>query len=183
VVPSRTRKQRRSDGDGMFGKLLLTAILTTTPAFAQRGGGGGGDEMGATGMSMPRPQPVSKAVMFADRLKLDKDQKEKAQVILNDALKEINQLRPQLLKTRAQIAEFILRNASQDEINKLVESYSASAAQVTGIEVKAFGKICELLKPDQQSRAASAFDLLAAVLDPPGSTGRGGFSGARRGKQ
>jgi hypothetical protein len=169
----------------MIGKLLLTAILTATPAFAQRGGGGGGggDEMGATGMPMPRPQPVSKAAMFADRLKLDKDQKEKAQVILTDALKEINQVQPQLAKMRAQIAELILRNVSQDEVNKLVESYSANAAQVTGIEAKAFGKICALLKPDQQSKAASAFDLLAAALDPPGSAGRGGFSGAGRGRQ
>ena len=166
----------------MFGKLLLTVILAAAPAFAQRGGGGGGDDPGATGMSIPRLQPVSKAVMFADRLKLDKEQKQQTEAILNEGLKEIAQLRIQMGQTRAQIVNSILNNASQDDVNKLMEAYSAAAAQVTAIEVKAFAKVCALLKPNQQSRAPAAFTLLADTLDPPGSAGRGGFSGGRRGK-
>jgi hypothetical protein len=141
--------------------VFLTIVLIASAAFAQRGGGGGGgDEVGGAGMSMPRPQPVSKAQMFADRLKLDKGQKEQVQVILNDAVKEINQLWPLLAKTWAQFAEAILRNVSQDEITKLVGSYSANAAQLTAIEAKTFAKICPMLRPNQQSKAASAFSLL-----------------------
>lgn len=163
----------------MFGKLLLTAVLATAPAFAQRGG----DDAGAAGMSIPRPQPVSKVVVFANRLSLDKSQREKTEVILIDAVKEIAQLRTQTERARAQIADLIIKNANQDDINRLVEAYSAAAAEVTGIEAKAFAKVCALLKPNQKSKAASAFDLLAAVLDPPGSIGRGGVSGGNRGRR
>jgi hypothetical protein len=165
----------------MLGRLFLAAILATTLAFAQRGGGGGGEDPGAMGVAIPRPQPLSKAELFANRLKLNKDQKEKAQVILNDALKEMTQLRAQIDRNRAQIADLIISGGSQDDLNKLMDTYAAAAAQVTGIEVKAFAKVCALLKPNQQSKAASAFDLLAAVLDPPGGTGGGG-SGGRRGR-
>ena len=168
----------------MIGRLLLIAILVAAPAFAQRGGGGGGggEDPAAMSPSVPRSQTQSKAVMFADRLKLDKEQKAQTEPILNEALKEIGQLRNQMGQTRAQIVNSILNNASQDDVNKLVEAYSTAAAQVTAIEVKAFAKICALLKPNQQSRAPSAFTLLADTLDPPGSTGRGGFGGGRRGK-
>ncbi len=165
----------------MFGKILLGAMLATAPAFAQRGGGGGGDA-GAAGMPISRPQTVSKAVQFANRLNLDNSQREKTQVILNDAAKEIAQLRTQTEQARAQIADLIIRNGSQDNIKKLVESYSAAAAQVTVLEMKAFANICALLKPGQKAKAASAFDLLAAALDPAGSAGRGGF-GANRGRR
>lgn len=163
-------------------RLLLAVILTAAPALAQRGGGGGVDP-GAMGMSAPRPQSAaSKALMFADRLKLDKEQKAQTEVILNEALKEIAQLRNQMGQTRAQIINAMLRSDNQEEVKKLMEVYSAAAAQVTAIETKAFAKVCALLKPNQQSRAPSAFGLLADTLDPPGSAGMGAPGGGRRGK-
>ncbi len=165
----------------MLEKLFLAAILATTPAFAQRGGGGGGEDSGAMGTSAVRVQPLSKAQMFAERLKLNKEQREKAQVILTDAAKEMAQLEAQIDRDRTKIAEVIIGGGSQDDLNKVMDAYAAAAAQVTGIEVKAFTKVCELLKPNQRSKAGSAFDLMAAALDPPGSAGRGG-SGGRRGR-
>ncbi len=166
----------------MFGKILLGAMLATAPAFAQRGGGGG-EDAGAAGMPISRPQTVSKAVQFANRLNLDNSQREKTQVILNDALKEIVQLRTQKEQARAQIADLIIRNGSQDDIKKLVETYSGAAAQVTALEMKAFANVCALLKPGQKAKAASAFDLLAATLDPPGSAGRGAMGAGNRGRR
>jgi hypothetical protein len=162
----------------MLGKLFLTAILATVPAFAQRGSGGG--EPASAGTPIQQAQPVSKAVMLADRLKLNKEQRDKAQAILVEANKEITQLRSQITRDRAQIANLIISSGSQEEINKLMETYSAAAAQVTGIEVKAFTRICALLTPDQMSKAGSAFDLLAAVLDPPGTAARGGGGRGRQ---
>jgi len=158
----------------MFRKLLWIAVLAASPAFAQRGGGGGGGATGIAEMSTPRQQTVSKAVMFANRLDLNNDQREQAQVILTEALKEINQLQPQMAQARSKVVELIVGGGSRDDMEKLMESYSAAAAQVTGIESKAFASICELLKPNQKSKAAPAFDLLAAALDPPGNAGRGG---------
>ncbi len=161
----------------MWGKLFLTAILATTPAFAQRGSGGG--QSGALDTSAQRAQPIPKSVQLAERLKLNKDQKEKAQAILVDANKEMAQVRTRLNQQRVQIANSVLGNGSQDDFNKLMEDYAAAEAQMTSIEVQAFAKICALLKPDQMTKAGSAFDLLAAVLDPPGSATSGG---GRRGK-
>jgi hypothetical protein len=165
----------------MLGRLLLIGMFATTLAFGQRGSGGGGADTGAMDNSIMRIQPQSKAEMFADRLKLNKEQREKTQVILNDALKEIAQLRAQIDRNRVQIAESIINDRSQDDLNKLMDTYTTAVAQVTGIEVKAFAKVSALLRPNQLSRAASAFDLLAAALDPPGGAGRGG-SGGRRGR-
>jgi Spy/CpxP family protein refolding chaperone len=167
----------------MIGKLMLTVILAATPALAQQGGGGGQD-LGDMDSGMLRPQqPVSKAVLFANRLNLDKSQKEQTQAILVDSLKEIAELRSQIEKVRAQIAILILSNGNQDEIRRQMETSSATATQVTNIEVKAFTKICALLKPGQKSKAASTFDLLAAMLDPPSSSGWGAAGRGTRGRR
>jgi Spy/CpxP family protein refolding chaperone len=162
----------------------MIAMLAATMAFAQRGGGGGGgDDMGAMGGGMPRPQRLSKAEMFADRLKLTKEQKEPVQKILNDAVKEMAPLRAQIDQARTAIAASIINGGNQDEIKKAMDYFTTTESQMSGVEGKAFAQICALLKPNQQSRAASAFDLLAAVLDPPGTAGRAGFgAGGRRGK-
>jgi len=167
----------------MLCKLFLTVILATTPALAQRGsGGGGGQDTGSMGGSMPQ-QPVPKAVLFAQSLKLNKDQKEKAQAILVSADKEIFPLRTQMDRDRVQIANLLISSGSQEDINKITNDFTTTAAQITGLESKAFAEICALLKPDQMSKAGSAFDLLASMLDPPRSAGRGGYAAGRRGKQ
>jgi hypothetical protein len=129
-----------------------------------------------------RAQPMTRAMMFATRLKLNSDQKKKTQPVIDDADKQITPLRAQMDLDRVQITELMVNNGSQDDIKKLMEAYSAAAAQVTDIEVNAFAQICALLKPDQLTKAASAFDLLAVALDPPGSDGKAGSGGGRRGK-
>ena len=176
----------------MFGRLLLTAVLATTLASAQRGGGGGGgggDDTGGTGGGggmggmgggIPRVQRQSKAEMLADRLKLNKDQKEEVQTLFNATLKEAAPLREQILKGREVITGAILAGRSQDDLKKLFDTYAIVSAQMIGIETKAFTKLCATLKPNQQSKAASAFELMAGMFDPP-PVGGGRMGGGRAG--
>jgi hypothetical protein len=168
-------------GDRMFGRMLCIAMLTATMGFAQRGGGGAtGNDAAGTGSGMPRPIRLSKAEMFANQLSLGKEQREEAQKILTDSMNEIALQRAQIEQIRIQIVTFMIDGDHQDGIKKAMESLAAAEARLTGIEAKSFARVCGLLKPNQKSKAAAAFDLWAAVLDPPGSAGRGGFSARGR---
>jgi hypothetical protein len=176
----------------MFIKLLLTAMLATTLAFAQGGGGMGDDTGGAGGGrgggrgagmgddtgGMPRIQRQTPFDIFADRLKLNKDQKAEAQTVLVDAMKESAPLRQQLAQGRAAIANAILGGKSADDLKKVMDAYTSVVAQETGIETKAFSKVCAMLKPNQQGKAAAAFEVMAGIFNAPA----GGGGGGRRGR-
>jgi hypothetical protein len=171
-------------GGFMFVRLLLTAVLAATLAFAQRGGmgddtggtgGGMGGGMGIEMGGMPRMPRQTPFDIFADRLKLNKDQKTEAQTVLDDARKEFAPLRQQLMQGRAAIANAILGGASADDLKKITDTYASVAAQVTGVETKAFSKVYAMLKPNQQGKAASAFELMAGLFNAPaGGGGRRG---------
>jgi len=168
----------------MFLRLLLTAALASTLALAQRGGGGGGgmggDEMGGGNMGgnmqMPRGQRQTKFDQIADKLKLSKEQKDQAQAIMDAGREEATPLREQLAKARLAVADTMLNGKSDDEVRKAQDSYAAAVAQMTGVEAKAFAKIYALLKPNQQSKASQAWELMADVF---ASSGRGGGGGGR----
>lgn len=180
----------------MFKTLLLMATMATTLAFAQGGGGmggGGGDDTGGMGgggraggmgddTSMPRMQRQAPFDIFADRLKLNKDQKPEALTAISDALKESGPLRQQLMQAKLDMAKAMLGGASADDLKKTEDAYASLAAQVTGIEAKAFAKVCALLKPNQQGKAASAFELMAGMFNTPVGGGGGGRAGGRRGR-
>jgi hypothetical protein len=171
-------------GGFMFVRLWLTAMMATTLAFAQGGGGmggldtrdvgprnGPGDDMGG----MRRIQRQTPFDIFADRLKLNKDQKAEAQTVLDDALKEFAPLRQQLIQGRAAIANAIIGGASADDLKKIMGTYASVVAQVTGIETKTFAKVCATLKPNQKAKAAQAFELMAGIFNvPAGGWGRRG---------
>jgi hypothetical protein len=178
----------------MFTRLLLTAMMATTLAFAQGGGGMGGDDTGGMGGgaggrggggmgdepgAMPRMQRQAPFDVFADRLKLNKDQKTEALTVLSDALKESAPLRQQLMQAKLDIAKAMLGGASADDLKKTMDTYATVAAQVTGMETKAFAKVCATLKPNQQGKAASAFELMAGMFIAPAG-GAGGRGGGRR---
>jgi len=162
----------------MFVRLLLTAMLATTLAIAQRGGGMGGDDTGGMGGGMgndvggmPRMQRQTPFDIFAERLRLNKDQKTEAQTVVTDAVKEYAPLRQQLMQGRAAIANAIIGGASADDLKKITDTYASLVAQVTGIEAKAFSKVYAMLKPNQQGKAASAFELMAGVFNAPAGGG------------
>jgi alanyl-tRNA synthetase len=166
----------------MFVRLLLTAVLATALMSAQGGGkkGGGGGGMGGgmgSGMSAPRP---SKFEQFADKLKLTKEQKQDVQTMLSAAMEQAAPLRDQMDKGRVSIAGAMIEGKGGDDLKKLMDDYTSLAAQMADIEAKTFGKVYESLKPNQQSKAGQAYELLVAVMEPVG----GGRAGGRgRGRQ
>jgi hypothetical protein len=183
----------------MLVRLLLTAVLAAGFASAQRGGGGGGmggDEGGGgggggrggdMGAAMPQVRRLTKTEMLFDKLKLNKDQKEAAQAILSAAMEKAAPARDQLSKGRIVIANAITGKSSEEDIKNLLGQYTAVGATMTGIEAETFGKLFALLKPNQQSKAPQAFELMAGMFaggGMPGGAGRGrGGQGRGEGRQ
>ena len=175
----------------MFQKLLLTGLFAAAAIFAQGGmdtggmGGGGGRQRGGGGMDnmdmggMPRPQRQSRTDQIADKLKLNKEQKEQMLTILSAAREKAQPITVQLFKQRAEIATAMINGAAGDDVQKLLTGYSGTAAQMIGVETEAFGKIYAMLKPNQQKNAGQAFDLIAGVFSTPA---RGGGQGRGRGE-
>jgi hypothetical protein len=170
----------------MLVRLLLSAVLAAGFASAQRGGGGGGGEEGgmggggAMGGGMPQMRRQSKQDMLFDKLKLNKDQKEEATKILAAAMEKAAAARDLLTKGRIVLANAITGKASDDDIQKLLAEYTKVNATMTGIEAEAFGKVYALLKPNQQSKAPQAFELMAGMF---AGGGMGGGMGRGRGGQ
>jgi hypothetical protein len=168
----------------MWMKVALAGVLASVMAFAQgRGGGGMGEEMGggrdtdrAGGMSEMggmMPRRASKAELFADKLKLSREQREEAQRIVSAAMERAVAVRVEMDDRRAKIAGAIIDGRTAEEIRKLTADFAASSAQLARIEADTFGKIWASLKPNQQQKAEQAFELLAGMFTPPAGRGRG----------
>jgi hypothetical protein len=185
----------------MLVRFLLTAVLAAGLGFAQGGRGMEGDEGGMGGPGgmggrgggdlgggMPQMRRQSKHDMLLDKLKLNKEQKEEATKILAAAMEKAAPAREQLLKGRMAIANSITGKASEDDLKKLLGLYTTVNATMTGIEAEAFGKLYALLKPNQQSKAPQAFELMTGMFAGGGlgasmGGGMGGGSGRGRGGQ
>jgi hypothetical protein len=183
----------------MFGRLFLAGVLALGIASAQRSGGGGmgGDEMGGMGGSrggggemgsmnggMGTVRRASKAEQIADKLKLSKEQKEEFQTILSAAREKAVSVRGEMDKQRAQIAGAYIDGKTGPDLDKPMADYAAAAAQMTKVEAEAFAKIYALLKPNQQSKAEQAFEMMAGLFNPPGGGGGNGMGGGSgRGRQ
>jgi Spy/CpxP family protein refolding chaperone len=174
----------------MLARFVLTATLAATLAFAQRSGGGMGGQGGmapsGAGVSrgprtgngeMQRVERQSKLDTIADRLKLNKEQKDQVQNVFLAAMEESKPLGDQIMKARDEIAESMIAGKSDDEIKKMLDEYAGLAARMTGIETKAFAKVYALLKPNQQPKAPAAFEIMYGMFGPQagggGSRGRG----------
>ena len=180
----------------MSGRFLLAAVVFSAAAWCQgsmggggggMGGGGGGgsrnqggqmDDMSGMGGGMPRAQRQSRFDQIADKLKLSKDQKEQAQTIMDAGREEATGLRESMAKARLEITEAMLNGKSDDDVKKAEDGYSAEVAKLTGLEAKTFAKIYALLKPNQQSKAPQAWDLMADIFSAGGrGAGRGRAQG------
>jgi len=170
----------------MFARLVITAMLAAALASAQGGRGGGmeggmGGErggMGEGGMGggMPRMQRQSKLDQIADKLKLNKDQKDEVQTIFQAAMEQAKPVNDQITKGREVITGAIISGKTDDEIQKMMDQYAGLAAQITAIETQAFSKVYALLKPNQQAKASAAFELMAGMFSQRqggGARGRG----------
>lgn len=143
-------------------RLLLAGILAAGLASAQRGGGGGGGRGGGgggdMGMMMPRQQRQTRLDVISDKLKLNKEQKEEATKIFDAAQESATPLNEQIRNGRNRITQAIIQGANSGaEFEKLSAAYAAVLSQMAGIEADAYGKVCALLKPNQQSKAPQVF--------------------------
>ena len=173
----------------MLVRVMAAALFAAGLAVAQPGGGmGEGGGMGRGGGSSDRmgegmggtmmPRRMSRPELLAEKLKLKSDQKTEAEKILSAAMEKAGPVRDELNQARRAVAEAMLSKASDDEIKKALDGYAMVSAQMTGIEADAFAKIYALLKPNQQGKAAQAFELMAGMFSSGGGgTGRRGNRG------
>lgn len=172
----------------MIAKALLTGFALAALAMAQGGGGGGGrgqsntsgEGGGMPGMSMPK-QKETKAEMMVNRLKLNKEQQQEVQDIMLAVSKEAAPVVATLLLTRNQVATAMVTGKTAAEIEPLQKQMVDAQWQMTGVEVRAFQKVVEVLKPNQLSKAPEAFDVMAGIFLPTGG-GRGGGGGRGMGR-
>jgi Spy/CpxP family protein refolding chaperone len=134
----------------------MVGVFAVALGFAQDdmgggGGGGGGRGGGGGGMGMGMSRP-GKLDTFTQLLTLDKEQKKQTKTLLDEAAKSAGPLRDQLAKSKAELSAAMAAGKSQEEIAKLVESYSLQKAQMVQLEVRAFTSIFKPLSPEQQQR-------------------------------
>jgi hypothetical protein len=182
----------------MLVRVLLTAVVAAGIACAQAGGdegamggmgggggrgggrGGGGSDMG--GGAMPQTRRLTRVELLFEKLKLNKEQKEQAVAIISAASEKAAPVREQLNKGRIIIANNITSKGSPDDLKNFMGEYTKVSAAMTGIEAEAFGKLYAILKPNQQTKAPQAFELMAGMF-AGGMPGGGGGRGRGEGRQ
>lgn len=178
----------------MLVRLMVTGLLAAGLVLAQggRGGGGGGDEGmggmggdrsggGGMGGGMPRAQRQTKAQVFADKLKLNRDQKEELQKIFGEESQKARPIAETISRGRQAIATAMLQKKTDEELKPLMAQYTTVCAQMTALEAETFTRVYALLKPNQQKNAGQAFELLGGIYMPTVVPGRGGRQGGNRG--
>jgi hypothetical protein len=179
----------------MLVRWLLASALAVGLASAQgsKGGMGGGDMGSGGGMSgsgmngggmggdtgggMPRAQRQSRIDLIADRLHLNKDQKDQATKIFAAAQEEAAPLNEQVRTGRSAITTAILQGTSGDDINKMMAQFTDLMAQKAAVEAKAYGKLYAILDAKQQAKAAPVFAEQMDGMFDGGGRGRGGDRG------
>jgi len=128
-------------------------VLTAALVSAQRGGKGGKGG-GRDRNEMPlqtRLQRVRPIGAPAERLKLNEDQRQELESIVSAAREEAASVSGQIRKQRVTLADAMIENQA-DRIDFATKSYAEQAEQMAGIEVKAFPKVCALLKSNQHPK-------------------------------
>ena len=167
----------------MLSKVLIVGMLTAAMAFAQ-GGWGKRNEDPSGGMMAQRQSQLDQ---FADKLKLNKEQRAQAETIMDAAREAMGPAQQKLIEARKNLAAALIGGKSADDIDKLTKTYASLSAQAKELEANAFGKICALLKPNQQSKAVQNFALMAQLVEsgqmgaPSGGGQRGQWSGGQGG--
>jgi len=130
-----------------------------------RGGGGGDEGMRGGDMgSMQMPHTVSRMDQISEALKLNKEQKKEVKTILDDAQKEANPVRDQLLKSELAIGDAIQGGRSGDDLKPLIAGEAALQAQMAGIELSAFAKIYKLLEKEQTAQTRTVFGMMKGMF-------------------
>jgi Spy/CpxP family protein refolding chaperone len=156
----------------MFVRLLLTGLLAIGAASAQKGSKGGGSGGGMGDMGGMRAPKQSRLDLIAEKLKLNKEQKDEVQTIISAGQEAAGPLGGQITQGRAALAQAIVQGKSGDELTQIQSSYTDLMAKMTGVEATTYAKIYALLKPNQQSKASSVFEEQMAGMFMGGGGGR-----------
>jgi hypothetical protein len=150
--------------------VAVTLICLAPAAYGRQNQGGGGSSMGA----MTDPTPFEQ---FVSKLKLDsKKQLPQVQQIFTAAATEAGSISQDLVRLRAQMVEF---DSKPEDLAPVMAAFNAASARMVAAEVKAFKQVQALLTPNQLSKSAEAFVLMAGIFNPP--TPRGAPSMRRGG--
>jgi Spy/CpxP family protein refolding chaperone len=154
--------------------MIAAAVASAQPPDLTGGGAAGGGRSGVMGAGMSR-RSQSRFDTFADKLKLNKDQKAQAQSLISEARKEAEPAQQAMFEARGNLAGSLINGQSGDRIAPLTRKYAEAAAQLAAIEAKTFAKIVALMKPKDQPKAGPNFELLAEIFgqSPGGSRGEG----------
>jgi Spy/CpxP family protein refolding chaperone len=150
----------------MLIRLLSIGVLVAGLGFAQRGGGmtdASGSRSGDSGMM--GQSGASTLDRMASACNLSKDQRKQFTAVLDAASKSAAPLRKQAPLSREQIAAAAQAGKSPDEIRKLVEAGGLVMAQMTQLEMKAFGQLYNLLDADQRKTGGQqVFNMMGPIL-------------------
>jgi hypothetical protein len=141
--------------------LLVLSIGLVPAASAQRGGGRGGQDLNS-GYSGPTGE--SKLDRIGDMLRLSRDQKKSVQQICDAAQEEAAPLREQIDASRVKLAEAMVNQNSQAEIDQLLAAHGTLLAQMAGVELRAFTRIVGTLKEDQKKRLAPLLNMMTGMF-------------------
>ena len=168
---------------------IATALAVVASAVAMasaqeeggRGGGGGfgGGEAGGSIRALTRFE------QFTNRLGLSREDREKVSPILEAAAREGGAVGVEMATLQTQLANAILAEKTDAELQPIRDAYSKAAAAMVGIEAKAFGQIYAMLPANRRNNAPQAFEMMAGWFHPPpgAAGGRGGRGGGRGGAQ
>jgi Spy/CpxP family protein refolding chaperone len=143
----------------MLTRILVVAMLPAAIAFAQWGHR---SEDPSGGMLAQRQTQLDQ---FAEKLKLNREQRTEAETIMDAAREAMGPAQQKLLEARKNLAAALIGGQSDDAVDKLTKTYASLSAQTKALEANAFGKICALLKPNQQSKAVQNFGLMAQLVE------------------
>jgi hypothetical protein len=144
-------------------RIIVSIMLAATPLLAQGGGG-----MTRPGSELPPGlgQASSLVQRFFDHLRLNGDQTDAAEEALTAAAQEAGPMVEDMLGLRRQWANAEWQGDAAG-IRASFEAYGKVATAMVALEADAFAKINAVLQPNQQERAAEAFDIMAGILVPP----------------
>lgn len=155
----------------MTGRIVLICFIFAAAVSAQGGRvpGGGGSGAAAQAAALQA---------FADKLKLDqKVQIPAVETIFTDAARAALPISTQLVQLRRRLFD-AETTGKADDIAAAREALAVTSAKMTMIETEAYQRVFDILKPNQQSKTAEVFELMAGLFQTAprssGFSGRGG---------
>jgi Spy/CpxP family protein refolding chaperone len=148
--------------------LAATLLVSIAPAQGKKGGskgGGGGGGMGGFGM-----QRQTRLDMIADKLKLNKEQRDEVTKIFDADQEKANPLNELIRNGRGKITEMLIAGKdSGADWDGLMKAFNGVLAQQQALETDAFQKVYASLEDKQKKNAPAVFEELMAGMFETGN--------------